>query len=1235
MVAEGRIGPAEMIPYGAPVRARDIENYRGADPGMWLTELSRVILQAAVTAEHLDYVVPQVTDRIEAPDGGIDASLTIRMTLPGPRSAGLVNPDTTIYQFKWRSNRNNIFRPSRGELKKLKDSGRIPEFYVFVTNIDLTIEDKNRVGTELRNDCEEFPSNHIVILGAGELADRVNNDPRIRVTHFDIGVGLCTLEVARAAAKRRYRNLEPPGLFIRESELSNIKGFVFDPESRVLVVHGPQGVGKTRIVLEALSSVSDRVVWARGIPAQPTGLIHVLDDSPYPAILVVDDVEEQPIPLLNRALEAAHLKTIIICLWHAGAPGVIAVPINPLSSFDTDRFLGEAFPSMSLSQRYWLFEQFGGLPGLLLQGGVALQSAIGPDPLREPSYNDLLQAYEDRMIGGLGTDATAAIEALSVLPQVTVPQASVEDLRAVCDALRIDLVKVLKHLELLKTRNLIEQVGVRGSFIRVTPPLLARRIVKRVMTGLAGQLPALYSRLSQKAKAGLIRRAAELQNDGNVQRFLNWLIFDTGILTDVSGVATNSATIRALAETIPILTARELRRVLEEATVQDRHDLLAGDDRREIVNALEVLIHRQGTFEDGARGLLCLAEAENEIWGNNATGIFTKIFHWRLPDIPMDGRLRASLLSYMAGSDLSKRRVLVAKAAAQCLETSFVFRSGEGLGVAPPESGWQPTLWAEVHDAVRPVVELLKRLAIDPGSQVRNEAIHALSKGVEAIRQVGLIEEAVAALEFLERLSLDGSQRASVVEGASFLVINMTEAAKGAQDAQWRKTLEEGINRGEALFTQMTSVDFPSRFMHWLGPNPLRAHRRMGEEAEVSEIAEQGKRLAEEVISDPTLFTPDLQDWITGEHAKNSGHLLYPLGKLDRGQAWLGPLEKRLDRPLGVGALGIYVLGWFSADQDEVEDYLNTISGRGSKWSETAADATWRIGGSPSGVDRLLKCVSTGGTDRASLGRMLWCGAWYKDLNIDDLLRLVKGLRDETREVDWALLELLQRRWLSNRNEWATLGPLAADMLSKTAPIAYGHEAYEWDSFAAALVEWDEGAGFELLFAHRNAGEESRGIWLTHDRTLLISALSAADRPRVVRNFLKAAVEGPDPHKVAMELPELLHPETDMPVLLQSVEEFGPEVAALLARKLDADQPGFWDMLPSFIAKFGNDPDVRSHIIHNITWIHGVYSSRAATLRQRLEPLEKLCTHTTPLVQLVARQAKVALLEEIEGGDPM
>ncbi len=1074
------IGPGSMIPYGARVDAEEIEQYHGPDPARWLTRLLRSVLMAAISTEGLHHIIPEVTDRINTPDEGVDARLTVNLPLSSQRTPGLVNLGKTIYQIKWRSKRDKIFNAARGELRDLKNRAGLPDYYVFVTNIILSMPDHKRIRIQLRQDCEEFPPDRIIVLGASELADRINNDPRIRIAHFEVALGICTLDLAREYSERRWGNAEPPQLFNREDEISSLRRFLHSPSDRVCVVCGAEGVGKSRVVIEALSDIPEQVVWARESPAQAAGLLQVLDESPYSAVLVVDNVEAASDDLLRKALEMSRLKTIVVTLWPVSMPGVRELPLKAFGSTDSDRLLASVFPMMAT--RGWLYNQFGGLPGLLLLGATALAGGINTDPLDEASYETILQAYETRMTRGLDTAATEALTVLAVLPKFKLGPDSRRDLELIAGHCAIDLPKVLRAFNVLKRRYLVEQYGIydEGLF-RVTPPLLAKQIAKRVIQSIGDELPALYRSLSPDGQTGLTRRMGELQDEPVVHPLLRILLSPQGLFRDLHSVATNSAAIRALAETMPAYAGGMLRQVLESATVEDRRIRLKGNARREIVHALETLVYRRETFDDGAIGLLCLAEGENEDYATNATDLFTKIFHWRYSHIPKDASLRSTLLRSLAESDDPTRRLLVAKAAAHCLETQFVIYHQEEQGVLPPEPGWRATRWAEVHDAVRPVVGLLKLLTLDSNLAVRHEAVSGLSRGVRGILAVGLLDEAVSGLEFLASESLDASERAKLVEGVAFTIRHLKDAVpKAGEDS--RASLHGYITRGEALFSRLTSADFRSRFLHWLGPTPLRAHRRLKDDTDRSVILTEAKRLAEEVIADPALLEPDLSDWIADEQAQNAGSFLYHLGSLDKGELWLEKLERRLEKPRGVSDVGIYVAGYFSVDPEKAGDYLDQIAGKGGSWSNAALDATLRTEGSEKGVKRLLRCINEGSLARVYVAQTLPWRPWVEQLTIDDFLKLITALRNGTAEIDWELLEVLHQRWLARREERDRLGPIIKEILfNAAAEIAPTHEFYHWDSLAAALVEWDEHSGFELLLSYLRREKRGRTIFLQFD----------------------------------------------------------------------------------------------------------------------------------------------------------
>ncbi len=64
--------------------------------------------------------------------------------------------------------------------------------------------------------------------------------------------------------------------------------------------------------------------------------------------------------------------------------------------------------------------------------------------------------------------------------------------------------------------------------------------------------------------------------------------------------------------------------------------------------------------------------------------------------------------------------------------------------------------------------------------------------------------------------------------------------------------------------------------------------------------------------------------------------------------------------------------------------------------------------------------------------------------------------------------------------------------------------------------------------------------------------------------------------------------------------------------------------------EWGEDEEVRAGLIGSITWIHGTYSDRRATLAPRLERLDTLLRHEDPAVADLAQEARTALQREME-----
>jgi hypothetical protein len=1221
-----------LIPYGDPIRAEDIERYGGREAALWLTDLGRLLIQAEMMAEHLTYLVPAVTDRIATRDGGVDASLDVTVELATRRTPGLINNGRTVYQFKWRARREDRLSAATGELKKLRDKSGLPDTYVYITNSDLNDADKQVVCNHLREECEEFPEDRIVILGAGELTDRVNADPRIRISHFrGAELGLCTWETAGQYAERRYGIGEALPFHNREEDCVEVQRFVGDPNGRVMIVNGAQGVGKTRVVLEALTQVRDQVVWAREKPLQPASLIQVLDDSPQPAILVLDAADNQNDPVIRRALEAKHLKVIIIATESIRVPGASVFAIRPFDQLTAIEFMKKALPRTPFGRAQWLYDQFGGLPGLLLQGAAALEAVGDRDPLEHEDFGAILDAYEGTVTAPLGR-ASETLTVLSVLPKVRLARGRTsEDLQLICDVIHADPLRIRGDLELLIARNLVELVeSPTDEEFQVTPPLLARRRARGVILGIADHLPKLIARLSPGGRAGLVRRIGETAQDPAVREILDWLFNGSGIFADVATIADQAGSVAALAETVSQRTARVLLQTLKKADVDARQSQLTDEARREIVRALEGLVHKRETFDEAAETLLLLAEAENEPWSNNATGVFKGIFSWQHPEIPKDGQLRARLLERLATTATTPQRKIIAEAAGAALETPFSVSRWQGESIAPPGLGWRPKTWGEIQDVVRAVVALLKRLAEDEILEVRDTSRRALARRVISTAKVGIPEEGMDALEFLAGPPLSPTMKAVVVEAVAGFVSAIRRSIPEITDPDRKAAREQMAARGDALFTRLTAQDFRARFHHWVGPVPMRAETRMYGVGRFNEMCAETEKLAQEVIANPDLLSADLLDWAIEGEAGTAGAFLWHLGMLDRGGRWREPLEARLPHMYVGGALAMYVAGWAESDATAASDYLDAIAGRGDNWSYAAVDATWRLGPTPRNVARFLRCVTEGHLGPTHMARLLSRGKWPSDSSVDELLSLANGLRNGTQEVDWALVEVLEACWPDRKEAWDRLGPVAVEILSNTAGRSpHKRDSYHWDALAAQLVAWDVGVGFRLLLIHLEDPTGKAAVFLQFDRAQLLHALSVADRPRLVRELITAATHGPRALEVRFDLPNLLHPTTDSQTLLQLIDEDGIEVARLIASHLDAGQGGFREAFETLGMRWGEDDEVRKGLTYSVVMIRDAFSDKRAVLLPRLALMDQLRAHRDPRVAEIADEARRLLLGEM------
>ena len=91
-------------------------------------------------------------------------------------------------------------------------------------------------------------------------------------------------------------------------------------------------------------------------------------------------------------------------------------------------------------------------------------------------------------------------------------------------------------------------------------------------------------------------------------------------------------------------TAHCMHGVIAGKSIEELQTSLKGSVRRNIIWTLEKLCYPENTFMEAAECLLRLALAENENYGNNATGQLTQLFHILLPGTGANLQLRSEFL---------------------------------------------------------------------------------------------------------------------------------------------------------------------------------------------------------------------------------------------------------------------------------------------------------------------------------------------------------------------------------------------------------------------------------------------------------------------------------------------------------------------------------------------------------------------------------------------------------------
>lgn len=1176
--------------------------------------------------------LPSFTERVNAKDGGVDIEWPVSIADTG-FSSPLLGVGWNIFQCKQRdvfaANRSSVISSIKSALKgAIKDileaHGQPPGQYVFFTNVDLLHEQKQALKEAILTSYARPDEVRVEVVGAAELAAFLNDLPHIRSAFFVPSRFTTWQQYWVKHAQERIFGAHV-NLVGRDAELEGLRQLVQDPNVRVVVLCGPHQIGKTRLSLEA---TRDQHVWTvvatdpRGMTAQdfsalaePHGETLVIVEAPGP-----DDAER----FANCALSQEGIKLLITLPSAERAPmlalgyddRVQKVQVEPLTSAASEELLKATGVKLDYSLCSWIIDQAGGNPGVLL-----LAAKLGPD-LREgaPSFlqrvSEALQRRAERI---LGERTMAALQLLSVLTHVRVRGEPATELSAICRLFgkSMDTNDVLNALPKLEAAGVLR---LAGSYAEVRPPVLASGLATDALRGRLEEVLDLYSALEPPGRQRLIRRLAMVDRE---QAGLFWdrLFAPGGPLADLQSALRDPKLLHLVSGCVPEKAARMISRDLQSMSLEERL-AIDGERRRELMWAMEQLLFRERTSAVALRCVAFLAEAENERWGNNATGVFSECFAALHPQLslPLGERTRV-LRELTAETQSSELRQLGVKAIVSGFRGPGGTALRRSLG-AEPLAARPLTTWGDVFDYHETLMDMLLSLAESDDAVTSAAAREAIPRVLSRYTREGRPETVVSTLESVTKKALSGELTVDVAELADALrwarkaYEKGRTAAEEADREEDRQRFQECSQRVSDLIRLLEGADLTSRIKRWAG---------RWSHVDDSEVQEEGKKVyryekelrdaAQELLQNPSELTDELMGWLCSDQAQKAHVLFWWLGKQDKNRTFISQMEAAGGNQQGAIAFSSYFGGIAKVDPAFVRRRLDELTDAGDVCGAALVRATSYLPANEAAVQRVEELIASERVSPVFAEGVLMCGRWVDPLTPTQFLRLLRAIRKDETENVGAVVDFIGMWLHMGKPLKGDLAEFAWECLEELGPTTTG-ERYDYDRVAAQLAPSDSERAFRLFEALVNQPLDSE-CWNPVERRgghALWDALKGMNRRRAFQILISAVTSNEFVYmRFQDDIGELIEDEDDAQVLIELAQE-DRGFAVLVSKSISVERVGFWLLAFQIAEAYPGDDEIIGALSMSI-WYgqRGTWGPMSTHLEKRADEVGRVLSQpSTP-----------------------
>jgi hypothetical protein len=919
-----------------------------------------------------------LTTRVTDPDAGIDG----RIGWPDGAIHDVLRPGTIVVQYKSGPIRKGDIRREflkAGVQDALKSkTGR----YTLFASHPYGGRTKDKHRKQLRELCRRrrIDPDRCSIFYGDHIARWISRLPSVAIMP-ELGRGYPGFSTVREW--QRDQNLSNPfkGNAQRDGVMAALQSFANSTTAdNIFRVEGHAGVGKTRLVLEALRlhGLAESTLYCPNAPDAQQFLMSLQANPEATAVVVLDECDYDQQVTLSSYARLASGRLRLICVGQADKaaetpPGLGNVfRLVPLTDEEMGSIATDFAPQAPREIADMAVRLSGGMPKLavfIVDTLVKYKNLPLTDLINVHSVRSFLDRFVEpetykslkglSLLSKVGWEGDLEIEARTIA--VKALEQPFKDLRAAVVRLRYQGV-----------------VLPRGRYLYVSPDLLAISAAAALWEESGADLIDIIADLpGQGPCRQLLSRLAIMTDCPEVKAALQRLLSTKGLYKTIDDLdlPLPSEIFRYLSAALPEEGLEALNRLFR--VVPDERLLDFREGRRETIWALESLLRWPQTSLGAARIIFRLALAENETVANSATGVLQQYFFAFLSGSPIPLGERLHLVDeLLTENDPAKRRLAV-KAAGAAL-SFFESRMGQDVDVISqrkfPEE-WKPKTFEELHNARRIAIKKLALIS-DGSDEAAVEATEALHQSVFALMRHGQVHDAVSILR--DHPPRNDKERLQAIDSAQRILKELPASL----DQDERTMLEK-------IAAESFGASYVDRLRRWVGRRANTDYDLDGgtgftqADRNVEQLAEEGfaSGISGEEIG-----------WLASPGAENVWIFGRRLGELDRGGSYIERILRATPSNLNCVFLSAYLSGLaMTAGNEVVDKILNDLEDTDRT---LAFAATWRVGPSDEGGQRIIRLMRSASLD-PDLYAALEYGNWVAAIPEQSGLEIIELMLDQ------------------------------------------------------------------------------------------------------------------------------------------------------------------------------------------------------------------------------------------------